>query len=91
MAARTEERALEIVEATIERQCDPEFVEALRDKMQGIEAVLSMGCGAGVQTIAESFPSLPVYPALNTGFIGRTDLSYAPFLWCCEGRDPGRL
>jgi ferredoxin len=73
MAARKEGRGIEVAEATVERQCDPEFVEELRDTVHEVEAVLSMGCGAGVQTIAETLPGMPVYPALNTGFIGRTE------------------
>lgn len=51
----------------IQRQCDPEFVEKL--ETIGYDAVLSMGCGAGVAFLAEQF-DLPVYPALDTMFIG---------------------
>jgi len=73
MAAKKEGHGLEISETTIERQCDMEFIEELREKVGQVEAVLSMGCGAGVQTIAETFSEIPVYPALNTKFIGRTE------------------
>lgn len=73
MAAKKEGDGLEIAEATIERQCDIEFIEELREKVEGVDAVLSMGCGAGVQTIAETFKEIPAYPALNTRFIGRTE------------------
>jgi ferredoxin len=73
MAAKKDGDGLEISEATIERQCDMEFIEELREKVGQVEAVLSMGCGAGVQTIAETFSEIPVYPALNTRFIGRTE------------------
>jgi ferredoxin len=34
------------------------------------DAVLSMGCGIGVQTIAGMFEDIPVYPALDTSFDG---------------------
>jgi ferredoxin len=73
MTTRYEPYTLDIVEITIERQCEPEFVEQLREPIRGVEAVLSMGCGIGVQTIAETFPTTPVYPALNTRFMGRTE------------------
>ena len=59
-----------ILEATVEKQCEREMVEELRDKVQEVEAIVSMGCGAGVQTIAEVFEEKPVFPALNTTFIG---------------------
>lgn len=51
----------------VQRQCEPEFLEHL--DTQGYDAVLSMGCGAGVAFIAEN-TTLPVYPALDTVFIG---------------------
>lgn len=60
----------EITSITIERQCDDEFVSDLSRVMTGIDAVLSLGCGAGVQLIAELFCEVPVYPALNTEFVG---------------------
>src|SRR5512138_520144 len=55
-------------EATILRQCEWEYIEPLKQKAKDYDAILSLGCGVGVQTIAESFPTLPVLPALNTTF-----------------------
>lgn len=51
----------------VQRQCEPEFLEQL--DTEGYDAVLSMGCGAGVAFIADN-TDLPVYPALDTVFIG---------------------
>ena len=59
-----------ITEATVERQCDEEFFQDARDKIAAADAVLSMACGAGVQLLARLFPEKPVYPAINTCFIG---------------------
>lgn len=70
MARDKEGSPVEIIEKTIERQCDPEYVEQVRDIVPEVEAVLSMACGAGVQYIAERYEKLPVYPALNTTFVG---------------------
>ena len=71
LASSREGNELSIVEATVERQCEKEMViEELGDKVTEVEAILSMGCGAGVQTIAEIFEEKPVFPALNTTFIG---------------------
>lgn len=60
----------EIREATIERQCENQFIEDALKQVQDADAVLSLACGAGVQAIAERFPSKPVYAGLDTKFIG---------------------
>ena len=57
-------------EYTIKRQCDPEFVELLVDRVEDVDAVLSLGCGIGVQAIAERFPDIPILPGVNTSFMG---------------------
>jgi len=59
-----------VVEHTIERQCDAEFYEDVYDLANECDAILSMGCGVGVQLAARLFPDKPVYPALNTKFMG---------------------
>ncbi len=63
----------EVGETTIERQCDAEFFDAAREKISSSDAVLSMACGVGVQMLARLFPEKPVYPALNTRFMGTND------------------
>ena len=55
---------------TIERQCNEKFIEELEDKVDQYDCILSMACGAGVQNMAEHFPIIPVFPALNTVSIG---------------------
>lgn len=65
-------KEIEIIEQTIKRQCEKEFADELKENIQRVDAVLSLGCGAGVQFISEIFPSSAVYPALNTKFIGVT-------------------
>ncbi|MDD5673425.1 MAG: methylenetetrahydrofolate reductase C-terminal domain-containing protein [Chitinivibrionales bacterium] len=60
-------------ENTIERQCDAEFFENVKDQIDASDAVLSMACGVGVQMAARLFPNKPVYPALNTKFMGVSD------------------
>ncbi len=63
---------LKVGEATIERQCDKEFFDSLKDKAKEYDAILSMACGAGVQYTAEVLEPIKVLPALNTRFIGVT-------------------
>jgi ferredoxin len=70
MARRLDHAPIEIVQATIERQCDNEFIHDLAGPASNVEAIVSFGCGAGVQAIAERFPELPVYAGLNTQFLG---------------------
>lgn len=52
------------------RQCDAEFLDGVREVLEKADVVLSMGCGAGVQYMAEFLKNKPVFPALNTKFIG---------------------
>ncbi|MFA5844238.1 MAG: methylenetetrahydrofolate reductase C-terminal domain-containing protein [Coriobacteriia bacterium] len=66
MAARRG-RAIEFTGSVLQRQCEPEFLEELGD--EGYDAVLSLGCGAGVALLSDT-TKVPVYPALDTMFIG---------------------
>jgi ferredoxin len=70
MRATQEGVTMDIVDGGIERQCEHPFFEAAQTLMEGSEAVLSLACGIGVQFIAGKYPSTPVYPALNTTFLG---------------------
>jgi hypothetical protein len=72
LAREKDENPIEVREENLERQCDNEYVEQLRSFIDEYEAVLSMACGAGVQFVAERYPKIPVYPAINTNFIGGT-------------------
>jgi len=63
----------EIIEATLERQCDAEFFKEITEQVDSCDAILSMACGVGVQMAARVFPDKPVYPALNTKFMGTND------------------
>ncbi len=57
-------------EYTVKRQCDYEFLDSLVDIIADVDAILSLGCGIGVQAIAERLPDLPVLPGVNTSFMG---------------------
>jgi len=58
---------------TILRQCEKDLVTAYLDIPPDTEAILSLACGAGVQTLAEVFRAMPVIPGLNTSFLGALD------------------
>jgi len=70
IASRAQGLGFKISELTIERQCDNIFIEQAAEAIDKADAVLSLGCGAGVQAIAERFPKKPVYAGLNTKFLG---------------------
>ena len=70
MANQLDNKDVIVEEATVQRQCDSEYVEAIMEKAKACDAVLSMACGAGVQLVADMLEPIPVIPALNTRFIG---------------------
>ena len=64
---------VEIETNTIERQCDAEFFELVKEQAESCDAILSTACGVGVQFTARTFADKPVYPALNTKFMGTNE------------------
>lgn len=70
LAREKEENPLQVDEHTLERQCDPEYIEQLAGMAEAYDAVLSMACSIGPQFIAKRFPESRVFPALNTNFMG---------------------
>ena len=70
MASKIRGGVLQVEELTIERQCDNVFIETATEAIERNDAVLSLGCGAGVQAIAERYSDKPVYAGLDTAFLG---------------------
>lgn len=70
MANQLDKKEVEIKEATIQRQCDKEYIEPIVEMAKKYDAVLSLGCGAGVQLLADVLEPMTVIPGLNTRFIG---------------------
>ena len=66
-------REAKIDEITLERQCDHEYLEEIRDVIDQYDAVVSLACGVGVQFMAEKYHATPVYPGVNTCFLGATE------------------
>ena len=62
-----------IDEITLERQCDHEYLEEIRDVADQYDVILSLACGVGVQFTAEKYHTLPVLPGVNTCFLGATE------------------
>jgi ferredoxin len=72
MARQKIGKKMEVLEATTTRQCEPEFALELTETVDKVEAVVSIACGVGVQTLVRHFPKTPVFPGVNTSFLGET-------------------
>jgi len=68
-----QKRDVKIDEETLQRQCDHEYLEEIRDRVDRYDAIVSLACGVGVQFAAEKYFSTPVYPGVNTCFMGATE------------------
>jgi ferredoxin len=63
-------RKTDISVVNCKRQCDHEFLDDLEEELLAGDVILSMGCGVGVQFLAEKYGDKPVLPGLNTRFYG---------------------
>lgn len=70
LALGRENKDFQAFAATVERQCDREFLRLFRDHVERADAVVSLACGAGIQFLAETYPDTPVFPGVDTSFIG---------------------
>lgn len=70
MATRIDGQNKVIDEVTVQRQCEWEYIDPLGPQLENYDLVLSLGCGIGVQTLAQRFPTKRVVPGLNTTFMG---------------------
>jgi hypothetical protein len=74
LAGQLKGREFEFKVTSVVKQCDSVLtVSAIKPYVEDVEAVLSLACGAGPQTVAEFFPDIPAIPAQNSHFIGRDD------------------
>ncbi len=70
LASRLKGKHVEVVEGSVLRQCEWEFIEETKNVVEDCDAVLSIACGIGAQYMAERFPNAKVFPGLNTTFMG---------------------
>ncbi len=70
MAAQMDGQPAAVTEVTVQRQCEWEYLDAIRGPVEKADVVLSIGCGIGVQALAERYPDAVVVPGLNTKFMG---------------------
>jgi ferredoxin len=70
MASKLDGEPQEVSHVTVQRQCEWEYIDPLSDQISDADVVVSIGCGIGVQAIAERYPEAIVVPGLNTSFLG---------------------
>ncbi len=70
MTSKLEGNPLEVTDVTVQRQCEWEYLDQIAEQVKDADIVLSLGCGVGVQAIAEHFDQTWVVPGLNTKFLG---------------------
>jgi ferredoxin len=70
MSTKLDGNGRNVQDVTVQRQCEWEYLDEIADRIGENDVVLSLGCGIGVQAIAEHFPDAWVVPGLNTSFLG---------------------
>jgi ferredoxin len=70
MATKLAGAPVTVNEATVQRQCEWEYLDEIADQVSEADLVVSLGCGIGVQAMVEHFPDAWVVPGLNTSFLG---------------------
>lgn len=70
MARSKEGNGIEVLEQTVERQCDTEYNAKFLENIEKVDAIVSLACGIGIQYLGEGYPSTPIYPGVNTLMLG---------------------
>ena len=70
MTSKLDGNSKSVADVTVQRQCEWEYLDTIAEQVKDVDVVLSLGCGIGVQAIAEHFPNAWVVPGLNTKFMG---------------------
>lgn len=70
MSSKLAGRGNEVTDVTVQRQCEWEYLDEIREEVGQADVILSLGCGIGVQAMVEHFPEKWVVPGLNTTFLG---------------------
>ncbi len=70
MTSKLDGNSQQVSDVTVQRQCEWEYLDQISEQVKDADVILSLGCGIGVQAIAEHFPESWVVPGLNTSFLG---------------------
>jgi hypothetical protein len=76
----------EIRHTTVLRQCDRQLVATtLRPQIENVDALISLACGVGPQTLIDVFPEMKVFTAVDTYGMGGKDRELGHFFEYCSG------
>lgn len=71
LGGRLRDKNFDLKVTTVPKQCDSYLtLTTLQPQTENVEAILSLACGLGVQTITQVLPDFPAFPAQDTLFIG---------------------
>jgi len=85
IAGKLKNKGYECKTFTVSRQCDNHILlNNLTSELEGIDAVLSLACGIGPQTLAEVYPDIRIFPAQNTMFMGSEKMDEATLFEKCR-------
>lgn len=71
MASELKGEKVETTYTTVIKQCDDKIAHStLSPLMEGVDAVVSLSCGIGVQVLSDVLEGAPVFPGQNTMFMG---------------------
>jgi len=86
MARQVKGQSVEVRHAIVLRQCDRQLVATtLRPLVEDVDALLSLACGVGPQTLADVFPDKRILTAVNTMGMGGKDREMGYFYEYCSG------
>jgi ferredoxin len=68
-----EGKDVKVDEETLQRQCDHEYLEEIRDRVDQYDAIVSIACGVGVSLRQRNIFPHRFIPGVNTVFMGATD------------------
>jgi len=70
MSSKLDGGGKDVTDVTVQRQCEWEYLDTIREEVSQADVILSLGCGIGVQAMVEHFPEKWIVPGLNTTFLG---------------------
>jgi len=70
MSGKVKNEEINCKPTTLIKQCCNTSVANLRTQLEGYDAILTLSCGIGVQTLTSMYPELQTFPAQDTVFNG---------------------